>query len=83
MIFIIPLSHGSDDSLDQSTHCVCSLNLLATSQTAWYPNGGALRDKYSYTQLSLAPAHFGRWKREQFHTYSYLTEPHPPVETSH
>ena len=29
------------------------------------------------------PAHFWWWKRKPFRTYSYLTEPHPMVETCH
>ena len=46
-LFVInPVSHRSDDSVDQSTDGVCSWNLLAPFPSSWYPNGGALRDKY-------------------------------------
>ena len=45
LFVIIPLSHGSDDSVDQSTDGVCSSNLLAPFQTSQYPNGGVLRDE--------------------------------------
>ena len=43
---IIPLLHGSADSVDQSADGVLSSNLLAPFQTSQYPNGVVLRDEY-------------------------------------
>ena len=45
-VCFIPLSHGSDDSVDQSTDGVCSSNLLAPFQASQDTNGGVLRDEY-------------------------------------
>ena len=80
---IIPLSHGSDNSVDQSTDSVCSSNLLVPFQTSQYPNGGVLRDEYGSSRLRSDPAHFWRWKGNPCHTIAYRSDPHPPVETSH
>ena len=68
---IIPPSHGSNNSVDQSTEDVSSSNLLAPFQTPWYPNGGALRDKYGLSRISP-----DKWKHNPWRIYSYRTEPH-------
>ena len=61
LFVIIPLSHGSADSVDQLMDSVCSSNLPAISGTlsgSQYPNGGVLRDEYGSVRLSLGHAHF-------------------------
>ena len=39
LLVFIPLPHGSDDSVDQSTDSGCSSTFSAPFQTAWDPNG--------------------------------------------
>ena len=78
MFVFIPLSHGSDDSVDQSTNGACILKALAPFQTSLYPNGGVLRDEDGSSWLSLDPAHFS-----YFHTFAHRTNPHPLGVTRH
>ena len=48
----IPLSHGTDGSVDQSTDGVCSSNLPAPFHASQYPNGGVLWEEYGSERLS-------------------------------
>ena len=54
-LFVIPLSHGSGDSVVQSTDGVCSSKMLEPFLTSQYPNGGVLLDEYG----SVCPPTFG------------------------
>ena len=48
---IIPLSHGSAESVDQSMDGVCRSNLPVPFQTSQSPNGGVLRDECGSVRL--------------------------------
>ena len=74
---IIPLSHGSDDTVDQSTDGVCSSNLPAPFQASQHPNGRVLEK--SVKRVRLRPT-FDGGNANRAAPFANKTEPHPPAE---
>ena len=82
LIVFIPLSHGSDCSVDQSTNGVCTYNFSAPFLTAWYPNGVVPNNGYHLTALhcSVETRHKTKWLL-MFRLFSPLRYPTKRTET--
>ena len=67
---IIPLSHGSADSVDQQTDSVCSSGNYPFRRQ--YPNGVVLREEHS--SVRVTPTFWWAYP---------VVDPYPVVETRH